>query len=110
MTSTAIRRTVSAAIAVLLMASAAAVSVAPAHADAEKDQTFIEYLDKKGVPYANATEAIRTAKQFCLATTRQGNPSWRAGYDLATSNGWTQTEAGLFISGAVPTYCPKLWE
>ena len=47
MTSTAIRRTVSAAIAVLLMAAGAAVSVAPAHADAEKDQIFIDYLDKK---------------------------------------------------------------
>ena len=110
MTSTAIRRTASAAIAVLLMAAGAAVSVAPAHADAEKDQIFIDYLDKKGVPYKNRTEVIRVAKNFCVAQTRQGNPNWLAGYKLQYAQGWTQTETENFVNGAVPTYCPKLWE
>jgi Protein of unknown function (DUF732) len=110
MTTTAIRRTASAAIAVLLMAAGAAMSVTPAHADAEKDQTFIDYLDKKGVPYKNRTQAIRVAKNFCVAQTRQGNPNWLAGYKLQYAQGWTQTETENFVNGAVPTYCPKLWE
>ena len=110
MTSTAIRRMAGAAIATLLMAACAAVSVAPAHADADKDQTFIDHLDKKGVPYKNRTEAIRVAKNFCVAQTRQGNPNWLAGYKLQYAQGWTQTETENFVNGAVPTYCPKLWE
>jgi len=109
MTNTAIRRTASVAIAGLFLAVGAAVSVAPAHADPEKDQVFIDYLDKKGVPYTNTTQIIRTAKQYCLDTTRP-NQSWIAGYKLAKDNGWTETQAGLFINGAVPTYCPQLWQ
>jgi Protein of unknown function (DUF732) len=110
MTTTAIRRTATAAIAAVLLALGAIVSVPAANANSAADEAFIEYLDKKGVPYKNATQAIRTARQFCLDTTRQGNPSWLAGYNLALDNGWTETEAGLFINGAVPTYCPKVWE
>ena len=47
MTNTAFPRSASAVIAGLLMAVGAAVSVAPAHADPEKDQIFIDYLNKK---------------------------------------------------------------
>jgi len=110
MTNTAIRRTASAAIAGLFLAAGAAISVAPAHADPEKDQVFIDYLDKKGVPYGNRTEIIRVAKDFCLDQTRQGNPSWLAGYKLQHNEGWTQSETETFVMGAIPVYCPKLWE
>jgi hypothetical protein len=109
MTTTAIRRTAGAAIAVLLMAAGAAISVAPAHADAEADQIFIDFLDKKRVPYKNRTEAIRLAKDFCIDQARQGNPEWLAGYNLQHKQGWTQTETEKFVEGAVYTYCPKLW-
>lgn len=70
-------------------------SIAPTHADPAYDQIFIDYLDKKGVPYKNRTQAIRLAKEYCLDQTRQGS---------------TQTEAVQFVEGAIPIYCPKLWE
>ena len=63
MTNAAIRRSASAAIAALMMAVGAAVAVAPAHADPNNDQVFIDYLNKKGVPYGNRTEIIRLAIQ-----------------------------------------------
>ena len=87
----AIRRTTSALVAALFVAVGAAVSVAPAHADPVYDQKFIDYLDKKGVPYANRTEIIRVAKQFCLDTSRQGGSTWKAGYGRMKEEGWTQT-------------------
>jgi hypothetical protein len=109
MTNTAFRRSASAVIAGLLMAVGAAVAVAPAHADPEKDQIFVDYLNKKGVPYTSRTDIIRLAKEYCLDATRQGNPSWLAGYNLQHNQGWTQTETIDFANGAVPVYCPKLW-
>ena len=109
MTNTAIRRTASAAIAALFVAVGAAMTVAPAHADQVYDEKFIDYLDKKGVPYKNKTEIIRVAKQFCLDTSRQGTPSWKAGYRLTKDQGWTQKQAEAFINAAIPTYCPQLW-
>jgi Protein of unknown function (DUF732) len=110
MTNTAIRRTASAAAAVLLMAVGAAVSVPPAYADPEKNKYFIDYLDRKNVPYPNPVAAVRLAKQFCVDFTRQGHPEWLAGYKLQHQQGWTQTEAERFIEGAVGAYCPEVWE
>ena len=37
----------------------------------------------------------------CLDTTRQSNPDWLAGYNLAKKEGWTQTETEDFILSAV---------
>jgi hypothetical protein len=109
MTNTAIRRTASAAIAALFVGVGAAMTVAPAHADPVYDEKFLGYLDKKGVPYKNKTEIIRTAKQFCLDVSRQGTPTWKAGYRLTKDQGWTQKEAEAFINAAIPTYCPQVW-
>jgi Protein of unknown function (DUF732) len=109
MTNTAIRRAAGASVAALFVAVVGAVAVAPAHADPVYDQKFIDYLDKKGVPYKNRTEIIRVAKQFCLDTSRQGSSTWKAGYSLMKEQGWTETEATTFIQGAVPTYCPDVW-
>jgi hypothetical protein len=109
MTSAAVRRTASAAIAAFVLATGAAVSVAPAHAD-ERDDRFIEFLDQKGVPYSNPTEIIRVAKEFCLMRTRQNEPKWRAGYRIALEMGWTETQTAMFVEGAIPTYCPRVWQ
>jgi len=109
MTNTAIRRTTSALVAGLFMAVGAAVSVAPAHADPVYDQKFIDYLNQKGVPYKNETDAIRTAKQFCLDTSRQGGSTWKAGHNLMKEQGWTQSETEIFVQAAIPTYCPGIW-
>jgi hypothetical protein len=80
--------------------------VAPAHADQVYDRNFIDYLNQKGVPFKNGTDAIRTAKQFCLDTSRQGGSTGKAAYNLMKQEGWTQSEAENFIQAAVPTYCP----
>ncbi|MGV0644994.1 DUF732 domain-containing protein [Mycolicibacterium sp. XJ879] len=109
MTRTVLRRGAAATVAALLVATGAGLAVAPAHAG-EKDDQFIEYLDQKGVPYSNKTEAIRVAKDFCLARTRQNAPKWRAAYHLANDQGWTETEAAHFAEAAIPTYCPRVWQ
>jgi hypothetical protein len=104
-----VRRAASTVITALFLGTGAAMAVAPAHADAELDNTFIAYLDKKGFPYENRTEIIRLAKQFCLDQTRQGTPSWVPTYVLQHKQKWTNTEAQTFIQGAIPTYCPQVW-
>jgi Protein of unknown function (DUF732) len=109
MTTTAVRRTAGATIAALLFAVGAALSAGPANAQPPDNQAFIDFLDKKNVPYKNRTEAIRMAKEFCVDATRQGNPDWLAGYNLQYKGGWTRTEAEFFVEGAVYIYCPKVW-
>lgn len=116
MTTTTVRRPARATIAALLIAAGAAVgsslTAAPAHAQPspeEKNKIFMDFLDKKNVPYKNRTEAIRMAKEFCLDAKRQGNPDWLAGYNLQYKGGWSQTEAMTFVEGAVYVYCPKVW-
>ena len=105
MTNTAIRRTAGAAVAALFVAVGATVSVTPAHADPVYDQNFIDYLNQKGVPFKDRTDAIRTAKQFCLDMSRQGGSTWKAAHSLMKQEGWTQSEAQTFIQAAIPTYC-----
>ena len=112
MITTAVRRSASAVmVAVLLGVGGAAVAAAPAHAQdgIDKNKVFIDFLDKKRVPYKNPHTAIRMAKQFCVDAGRQGNPSWLAGWNIQQAGGWTQTEAEYFVEGAVYIYCPKLW-
>lgn len=110
MRSISFRRGASAAVAALMVATGAVVSVVPAHAD-EKDDKFIEQLDMNRVPYANRTEAIRAAKEFCLASTRQSTPNgrgtarWQAVQKLALDMGLTGTEAQEFVRAANPAYC-----
>ena len=109
MTYTAIRRSTGTLVAALFVAIGGAVSVAPAYADPVYDQKFIDYLDQKGAPYKNRTDIIRTAKQFCLDSSRQGGSTWKAGYNLMKDQGWTETQATTFVQAAVPTYCPNAW-
>jgi len=109
MTNTVFRRTTSTLCCGIFVAVGTAVSVAPAHADPADDQKFIDYLEKKGVPYKNRRDIIRVAKQFCLATTRHGGSTWKAGYHLMKDQDWTETEATSFIQAAVPAYCPGIW-
>jgi hypothetical protein len=103
-----LRRTISAAIAALLIAGGAALSVVPANADDAEDQ-FIAHLDRTAVPYASKTEVIRAAKDYCLTRTRQSGSKWRATNELAKKMGWTETEANDFVQAALPSYCPNAW-
>jgi hypothetical protein len=107
MTNVAIRRMTSTLVAALFVAIGSAVSVAPAHADPAHDQQFIDFLNKKGVPYKDTTDVIRTAKQFCLDFSRQGGSTWKVGYKLMKAEGWTESQAMNFVSAAVPVYCPS---
>jgi hypothetical protein len=110
MTNTPIRRAACTVVGAFVVAVGGAVMATPAHADPIYDQQFIDYLDKHNVPYKSRTDAIRLGKQFCLDNTRQGNPNWLAGFNLAKNQGWTQTETENFIMAAIPTYCPRLWQ
>ena len=109
MTNTAIRRSTGALVAALFVAVGGAISIAPANADPAYDQKFLDYLDAKGVPFANKTAVIRLAKQFCLDMGRQGGSTWKVGYHLMKEEGWTESQTETFIQGAVPTYCPSVW-
>ncbi|MGV0850065.1 DUF732 domain-containing protein [Mycolicibacterium phlei] len=97
--------------AAVLLGIGGMMTTAPAYAQdgVDKNKTFIDFLDKKRVPYKNSHTAIRMAKQFCVDATRQGNPAWLAGWNLQQAGGWTQTEAEYFVEGAVYVYCPKVW-
>lgn len=110
MSDTVPRRTAVATLAVLLLSAGTAIGTAPAYADAEGDKAFIDYLDEKNFPYENRTQIIRLAKQFCLDQTRQGNPHWLASFNLEEDQGWSQSEIQTFIGGAIPVYCPDVWE
>jgi hypothetical protein len=107
MTKSAIRRITSTLVAAVFVAIGSGVSLAPANADPAYDQQFIEFLNKKGVPYKNETDVIRTAKQFCLDYSRQGGSTWKVGYKLMKAEGWTESQATNFIAAAVPVYCPS---
>jgi hypothetical protein len=93
----------------LFLATGTVVAMAPAHADADGDNTFIALLDKKGFPYENRTQIIRVAKQFCLDQTRQGVTNWVPGYQLQQKEKWTNSDLQIFIQGAVSVYCPQVW-
>jgi hypothetical protein len=110
MKDTVVRRIVSTTIAALFVAGGAAVAAAPAYADSEADDYFMDFLDKKNFPYENRTETIRLAKEYCLDQTRQGNPHWLASYQLQQDQGWSGTETQTFIGAAIPVYCPQVWE
>ena len=63
---TVVRKAATTTIAALFLAAGAAVAIAPAHADAEGDNAFISYLDKKAFPYENRT-AGHSARQAVLS-------------------------------------------
>jgi hypothetical protein len=109
MKATMVRRAASALITALFLGTGAAMAIAPAHADAESDNAFIAFLDKKAFPYENRTQIIRLAKQFCLDQTRQGTPIWVPGYKLGQKEKWTNSDLQIFIQGAVSVYCPQVW-
>ncbi|MGE2689147.1 DUF732 domain-containing protein [Mycolicibacterium pulveris] len=86
------------------MASGAALSVAPAHAGKDDDE-FIELLDIEGVPYANPTEVIRAAKDYCLAKTRPNANKWRVAFAIGDDMEWSMAEGQDFARAADQAYC-----
>lgn len=112
MTGSGFRRSAGAAIAALVVAAGAGISVAPAaHAqgDKEKDDTFINFLKEKDVPFKNSIQAIKIAKKLCAEAKDRTISDWLAGYHAQQAGGWTDKELGIFVEGAVYTYCPSVW-
>ena len=71
---TVVRRAAGTTIAALLLGAGAAMAIAPAHADAEGDTAFIDYLDKKAFPYENRMQVIRTRQGVLPRTDAAGQP------------------------------------
>ena len=87
----------------------AAVVAAPAHADQTQDDTFVQYLSQKGVPYGREMDAVRMAKSVCLTLSRQGAPGageYAAFQDLKKAMGLNVSQAEIFAQAAVYEYCP----
>ena len=38
------------------------------------------------------------------------NHDFNASFNLEDKQGWSQTEVQTFIGGAIPVYCPQVWE
>ena len=88
----------------------AAVVATPAHADQTQDDTFVQYLSQKGVPYGREMDAVRMAKSTCLALSRQGSPGaaeYAAYQDLKKEMGLNVSQAEIFAQAAVYEYCPQ---
>jgi hypothetical protein len=88
----------------------AAVVATPAHADQTQDDTFVQYLSQKGVPYGREMDAVRMAKSTCLALSRQGSPGaaeYAAYQDLKKEMGLNVPQAEIFAQAAVYEYCPQ---
>jgi hypothetical protein len=98
-----------AGVAAVLLSAIPTVFAPFAAADAADDNRFIGRLDRSGVPYTSRVEMIRLAKKTCVGITRQGNPSWRLGWDLQHDKGWSGTQTLDFVSSAVAVYCPDVW-
>lgn len=110
--STALAKAAGALIAAASFLAPAVVIAAPAHADANQDYYFFQYLDKKGVPYGRKMDAVRTAKQTCLDISRPGNPG-AIGYvvyqNLKKEMGFNNDQSNDFTTAAIYQYCPQVW-
>ncbi|RWA20823.1 hypothetical protein MELE44368_02395 [Mycolicibacterium elephantis DSM 44368] len=86
------------------MAFGGVLSVAPAHAGQDDDE-FIELLDLERVPFANKTEVIRAAKDYCLNKTRPNANKWRVAFAIGDDMGWSLAESQDFARAADRAYC-----
>lgn len=90
----------------------AAIMAAPAHADANQEFYFFQFLDQKGIPYGRKMDAVRIAKETCLQVSRPGNPG-SIGYaihqNLHKEMGLNGDQSELFIEASIYQYCPQVW-
>jgi hypothetical protein len=93
----------------LIAASALAVGIglaAPAHADPVTDVQFVQFLDKKGIPYDSPSRAVTEAKAVCLML-QQGDTFTETARGLAgVQTNYSVETAAFFAGAATAAYCP----
>ena len=107
---TAVAKAAGALIAAFSFVAPAAVVAAPAHADQTQDDTFVQYLAQKAIPYGREMDAVRIAKSTCLKLSRQGAQGaaeYSALQDLNKEMGLNASQAEIFAAAAVYEYCPQ---
>jgi hypothetical protein len=87
---------------VLLAALSAFVLAAPAHADAN---SYMNELDKKGIPYSSRSAAIDFGNHICQQL-QQGTPFTTLAALIASDGFYSSAQAGVFIGTAVGGLCP----
>jgi hypothetical protein len=94
---------------VVVLASFAVIvgTAPPAQADPDPDTVFLSELDKAGVPYHNAADAVAVGKRACQLMD-QGYSEVDVIKNVSTSNpGFSMSDAAKFTTVAVTDYCPQ---
>ncbi|EUA16432.1 hypothetical protein I545_4043 [Mycobacterium kansasii 662] len=97
-----------AGLAVGAIVAGAGVGAAPAHADSTADSTFIQQLDKAGIPYVNPYLAVGRATAMCLYL-NQGHTEAEALLFTAQTDraNATSLQDAQFAQLAEAIYCPN---
>ena len=109
---TTVAKAAGALIAAASFVAPAAVVAAPARADQTQDDTFVQYLGQKGVPYGREMDAVRMAKSTCLKISRPGDPGaaeYAVMQDLKKEMGLNVSQSEIFAEAAVYEYCPQVF-
>lgn len=95
----------------VILAGAGAViglAAAPAQADPSADASFLSELNRAGISYGNAANAIATGRRACDLM-NQGQPEDAVITSLTEQNpGFTTPSATQFTTIAASAYCPQL--
>jgi Protein of unknown function (DUF732) len=79
---------------------------APAHADANQDQAFLDAVKAAGLSYETADKAIAAGKNVCEMA-KAGKPAAEIVKSLQDQNpGLTQETAAKFTAISTVAYCP----
>lgn len=87
-------------------ATMAVVTAAPAQAD-PADDTFLNTLDRIGLPYDDPTAAVDLGQSVCPALKEPGANAASTAAKIAGRDGIQAALAGLFTGIAISTYCPQ---
>jgi hypothetical protein len=93
--------------AVAVVAGSAAGVAAPAHADPQTDQAFLDALREQGVPVASDAEAIARGHSTCDQL-HQGDAPIDVLRRVESSTNWSQDVSISFISVSAQAYCPDM--
>ncbi len=81
--------------------------VAPAYADSTADSTFIQQLDKAGIPYVNPNLAVGRATAMCQLVQQGHNGTDALQFVTQTDRGNASSQQDAnFAALAASDYCP----
>lgn len=89
--------------ALVALAAAALFTAAPAAAD---DQTFLEVLDLMGIAVDDPAAAVSRGRAACTGLD-EGQPPPTVTEGIATANGLTAEQAGMFVGASVAAFCDQ---